>query len=87
MPTWPTTSGPTSRPSSSTTAMVQPGNGSPMEPPWTSIFTALKLPMGRPTSLAPYWSITVTPQCCWKKVTTSAFRGSPQLLAHRTRTG
>jgi hypothetical protein len=58
-----------------------------MEPALTGIGSALQLPIGRPNSLEPYWSITMIPQSRWKKLTTSAFSGSPQLLALRTRTG
>ena len=65
---------------------MAPGSGRPIEPGFTAMSTAPRLPIGRPNSLEPYWSITVTPQCSRKKRTTSAFRGSPQLLAARRRT-
>src|ERR1700732_1332207 len=50
---WPTTSGPTSQPSSSTTATVEPGSGSPIEPGFTAMSTVPKLPIGRPDSPRP----------------------------------
>src|SRR5206468_2053652 len=74
----PTIPSATSRPSSSTTAMRQPGSGRPIEPGRTSISIALQFPIGSPNSLEPYWSMTVTPHARWKNVTTSAFSGSPQ---------